>query len=128
MVSTGFSAVIGSWKTMAMSLPRSRRIARSETLPTSWPLTTTWPLMRAFLGSSRIAVMAVTDLPEPDSPTTATTSPGRTSRVTPLTACTEPNSVLNRTSTSAKDRTAPVSLVTRGDLGGGGGHQSALLF
>jgi len=38
-------------------------------------------------------LMAVTDLPDPDSPTTASTSPRRISKLTPLTARTVPASV-----------------------------------
>ena len=42
-------------------------------------------------------VIAVTDLPDPDSPTIATTSPGATSKQTPSTACTTPSSVAKET-------------------------------
>ena len=42
---------------------------------------------------SPISVIAVTDLPEPDSPTIARTSPGSTVNDTPSTACTTPSSV-----------------------------------
>ena len=105
IVSTGLRAVMGSWKTIATSLPRRRRMVRSDRRPTSLPATLTTPPMRALRGSNRMAVIEVTDLPEPDSPTSATTSPGRTRRSTPLTACTLPNSVLKRTSTSSKEST-----------------------
>ena len=37
MVSTGFSAVIGSWKIIAISLPRTLRIASSSSCSRSWP-------------------------------------------------------------------------------------------
>ena len=46
---------------------------------------------------SPISVIAVTDLPEPDSPTTASTSPAARSNDTPSTACTTPSSVANET-------------------------------
>ncbi len=88
MVSTGFSAVIGSWKTMAMSVARILRI-----FPASRPTTFTLPTFAtpetlALPGSSPMAAVEVTDLPDPDSPTSATTSPGLTASESPLTACT----------------------------------------
>ncbi len=46
---------------------------------------------------SPISVIAVTDLPEPDSPTTASTSPAARSNETPSTACTTPSSVAKET-------------------------------
>ena len=47
--------------------------------------------MRALLARVRpMIVCAVTLLPEPDSPTIASTSPGRRSKLTPSTACTTP--------------------------------------
>ena len=47
-----------------------------------------------------ISVMAVTDLPEPDSPTTARISPGASSSDTPSTAVTDPSSVWKETASS----------------------------
>ena len=44
-----------------------------------------------------ISVIAVTDLPEPDSPTIETISPGSTENETPSTACTIPSSVAKET-------------------------------
>jgi hypothetical protein len=38
IVSTGLSDVIGSWKTMAISLPRTLRISSSSSLRMSLPL------------------------------------------------------------------------------------------
>jgi hypothetical protein len=55
------------------------------------------PVTRAVSGSSPIAARDDTDLPEPDSPTTASTSPGFTSNVTSSTARTRPASVLKVT-------------------------------
>ena len=43
---------------------------------------------------SRITDMAVTDLPQPDSPTTHSVSPASTCKSTPSTACSQPSSVL----------------------------------
>ncbi|SKT76921.1 Uncharacterised protein [Mycobacteroides abscessus subsp. abscessus] len=60
-------------------------------------------MIRAVSGSSRIAVREDTDLPEPDSPTTASTSPGLTSNDTSSTAETGPLSVLNVTDNDRKE-------------------------
>ena len=79
---TGFSAVIGSWNTIAIRLPRSRRRRAAPTVSTSSPSSRIRPEdgVRIF-GSRPITAAAVTDLPEPDSPTTQTISPGCTVRL-----------------------------------------------
>ena len=79
ILSTGLSEVIGSWKIMAISRPRMRRMSSSDRESRSCPPKRTLPAMRAVrAGSSRMTASADTDLPEPDSPTMATISPGRT--------------------------------------------------
>ena len=79
IVRTGLSEVIGSWKIMAISRPRMRRISSSERSSSSRPSKRMEPCVRAVPdGSSRITASADTDLPEPDSPTIATISPGLT--------------------------------------------------
>ena len=72
---TGFSEVIGSWKIIAISAPRTRRSSSSSAPISSVPLYVAVPSKRA-LGEqhSPINVIAVTGRPEPDSPTTASTS------------------------------------------------------
>src|SRR5260221_7286514 len=94
ILNTGLSDVIGSWKTMAMSLPRTWRMSRSEIPARSRPLKRTSPPV-IFPGgaTSRMMDMAVTLLPQPDSPTSATASPLRTLKETLSTACTAPNDV-----------------------------------
>ena len=60
---------------------------------------------------SPISVIAVTDLPEPDSPTIATISPAATENETPSTAWTTPSSVANETlspSTFSSGAASPV--------------------
>ena len=80
MVSTGFNEVIGSWKIIAMSRPRISRISSSVRSSRFLP----WnrilpPTMRpAGFASRRMMESAETDLPQPDSPTSATVSPGFT--------------------------------------------------
>ena len=74
---TGLSDVIGSWKIMAISRPRMRRISSSDRCSSSRPSKRTDPCVRAVPGgSSRMTASADTDLPEPNSPTIATISPG----------------------------------------------------
>ena len=71
-VNTGFSDVIGSWKIIEISLPRI--FASSP----SWSVTRSRPsnrmressAIRPGRSTSRITESAVTDLPQPDSPTT----------------------------------------------------------
>ena len=93
---TGFSADSGSWKIIAISPPRALRSTFGEAPTSSMSFTVAEPVMRADLGSRPMTARNDTDLPEPDSPTTPTTSPGATSRLTPRTACTSPSRVLKR--------------------------------
>ncbi len=98
---TGFSDAIGSWKIIAISAPRTRCSSASEAPMSSVPLYVAVPPKRAF--GERVSpssVIAVTDLPQPDSPTTARISPARRSNDTPSTACTTPSSVANDTARS----------------------------
>jgi hypothetical protein len=85
---TGLSAVIGSWKIIAIRAPRRVRSraapARSRSSPSSEirPADAT----SSPLGRRPMTACAVTDLPEPDSPTTHRISPRPTSRLTSSTA------------------------------------------
>jgi hypothetical protein len=74
-VYTGVSADSGSWKIIAMLLPRRRAKLRSSSPASSWPLSRTEPSTRAVAGSKPITARADADLPEPDSPTIPSTSP-----------------------------------------------------
>ncbi len=92
---TGFSAAIGSWNTRPMPAPRTAHISRSESESRSRPWNTTRPeATRPGDGTSRRIENAVTDLPEPDSPTRPSVSPRRSS---------------NETSSTATNGVAPVS-------------------
>ncbi len=77
-VKTGFSDVIGSWKIIEISLPRIARISRGDRLEQVAPLeqhrSADDPPGR--LGTRRRIDRAVTLLPLPDSPTTASVWPG----------------------------------------------------
>ena len=91
-VNTGSSDVIGSWKTIAISRPRTRSIVDAALPWTSdSPFQrTSPPTMRP--GSSIIPskAWAVTLLPEPDSPTRPSVSPLPIVKLTSRTACTVP--------------------------------------
>ena len=97
-VYTGVSAVIGSWKTIAISRPRTARISLSGRVSRSRPRKRTSPDTVTFgLVSSRSTASIDTLLPEPDSPTTPRTSPGATEKERPSTAVTRPWRVRKRT-------------------------------
>ena len=93
MESTGFRLVTGSWKIMLMSRPRtwrtsfSGRASRSRSTNSIEPPTVAFLTMRV---RPRMA-LAVTLLPQPLSPTSPTSSPGATSKLTLLTAWTVPS-------------------------------------
>src|ERR1035437_50040 len=116
MVRTGFRLVMGSWKIIAISLPRSSRISASSRPIRSSPSNKTWPpsIRPAGAGSSRITARFVTLLPQPDSPTRPSVSPSSRSKETPFTAWTVPSWVRNRTIRSRTDRRAtPLPLQAR---------------
>src|SRR5918996_1594857 len=66
IVSTGLSAVIGSWNPMAMRSPRSRRSSPEPRFRTSWPSNTICPLrISALSASSLITAEISVVLPQP---------------------------------------------------------------
>ena len=95
MVITGLSEVIGSWKIIEMSLPRTARISASPSAMRSRPASVTEPLTTrpGGLGTSRINDSEVIVLPQPDSPTIASVSPAWTANETSSTALTTPERV-----------------------------------
>ncbi len=97
IVRIGLSEVIGSWKIIEMSRPRISRICSSSSSSRLRPSNRTRPFgtRPVSRGNSRMMESAVTDLPEPDSPTIATTSPRLTLKLTPSTARTVPRDVEN---------------------------------
>src|SRR5918994_2072660 len=97
IVSDGLSELIGSWKIMAMRLPRIARISSSLNVRRFWPSNTTSPaeILPGGSGIRRRIDIAVTLLPEPDSPTMASVSPAARSNETSSTALTMPRSVRN---------------------------------
>ena len=75
---TGVSADSGSWKIIAISLPRRRESSRSSWLSNDCPRSRTSPVISALRGSSPITAIEETDLPDPDSPTIPRNSPSLT--------------------------------------------------
>src|SRR6476620_11404285 len=98
MVNAGLSDDIGSWKIMAILLPRTARMPGSSSFNRSTPSNRISPLSirPGGFGIRRSTDSAVTLLPEPDSPTIASVSPGSRWNDTPSTAVTVPRSVRNR--------------------------------
>src|SRR2546430_5701430 len=86
-----------------MSRPRTSRRADSGSPSSGVPSKVTEPSTVALSGSSRVSAIAVTLLPQPDSPTRASTSRGATSNDAASTASTGPSSVRNRTVNSRTD-------------------------
>src|SRR5947209_489651 len=92
---TGFRLVIGSWKIIAISLPRISRSRRGLAVSRSSPFHIAVPEDIALRrGLSPMIVRHVTLFPEPDSPTMPSVWPLSTEKVTPSTARTRPSSVL----------------------------------
>ena len=58
----------------------------------------TEPVAQPFVAKRPMIDMKIWLLPEPDSPTTPSVSPARTSKLTPFTALTSPSRVENRVS------------------------------
>ena len=76
-VVTGLRLVIGSWKIMPILAPRTARISGTGRERRSRPSNSIRApgSMRPGLGTSRMMASAVIDLPQPDSPTSASVSP-----------------------------------------------------
>ena len=101
MVKAGLRLVIGSWKIIAILSPRSLAISRSERPAISVPRNASRADERtAPRPRSPMMANAVTDLPQPDSPTRQCVSPPRTSSDTPRTASTTPPKRIRRSRTS----------------------------
>src|ERR1700730_10526856 len=86
IVCKGLSEVIGSWKTMVTWAPLISRSRASRQARRSSPLKSTWPRTSAARLSRRTIERAVTDLPEPDSPTRPRVRPRSSVNDTPSTA------------------------------------------
>ncbi len=84
ILKAGFSEVIGSWNTIAIRSPRISDIAAGESPRRSSPSKTARPetICAGGDGRSPIIANAVTLLPQPDSPTRHSVSPGPTENET----------------------------------------------
>jgi len=94
-VYTGLSDVMGSWKIMEISLPRSCRSRAAPARSRSSPLYTIRPAIRPGGNTRPMIDSEVTLLPLPDSPTIDSTSPLPAVNDTLSTACTRPRLVGN---------------------------------
>jgi hypothetical protein len=119
IVSTGLSEVIGSWKIIAIWLPRtsissagdsaSRSIGRSAPRKSASP-----PTIRPGSAIRRISESAVTLLPQPDSPTIPSTSPWSSENDTPSTARTVSSSIRKWVLRSVTSNNLPIALPPAG--------------
>ncbi len=121
-VKTGFRLVIGSWKIIAMSLPRTWRISSSESASRSRPSKRISPVGISAGGMScrRMIDSEVTLLPQPDSPTSPRVSPARIEKLIPSTARTTPSMTwkyVRRSRTSSRGR--PRATLPAGSAGSG---------
>ncbi len=82
----GLSEAWGSWKTGCMRR-RSGRTSCSGNVEMVWPSSNTEPAVGRTRHSTAFARVV---LPLPDSPTSPSTSPRRSEKLTPSTAFTEP--------------------------------------
>src|SRR5947208_16301712 len=104
---TGFRLVIGSWKIIAISLPRISRRRRGLAVSRSSPFQSAVPEEIAVrFGFRPMIVRHVTLFPEPDSPTMPSVCPLSTVNETPSTARTTPSSVLKYVFRSLTSRRA----------------------
>src|SRR6266550_9380413 len=104
---TGFRLVIGSWKIIAISLPRISRRRRGLAVSRSSPFQSAVPEEIAVrFGFRPMMVRHVTLFPEPDSPTMPSVCPLSTVNETPSTARTTPSSVLKYVFRSLTSRRA----------------------
>src|SRR3954451_2700724 len=88
---TGVREVIGSWKIIAMSLPRRDRRSLSRIATRSWPRKRASPSTTQFGSRMSFRMLIIeTLLPDPDSPTIARSSPACRVNDSPSTACTVP--------------------------------------
>lgn len=72
---TGLRERPGSWNTMATSLPQTVRLSFLVSVSRSRPLNTTCPETPVSRVAMPMIERAMTDLPDPDSPTTPSDSP-----------------------------------------------------
>ena len=90
----GFRLVIGSWKIIPATRPRILRSASSDAVTMLVPSNATCPVGAEPGGSSRRIANAVSDLPDPLSPTSASVSPRSSVNDTPSTTAFAPKRIV----------------------------------
>ena len=110
----GFSDVIGSWNTNAISRPRILRISRDDAFSRSVPLKRAVPSIFALAGKRPRRLIRLTLFPQPDSPTMPSTSRSARSNERLSTACTTPSSVSKRTLSASTAKSGRHQRVVRG--------------
>ena len=123
-VRTGLRAVIGSWKIIAMARPRSERSRAGGAVRRSSPSSSIAPpVTRSWPGGRRPSTAcAVTDFPDPDSPTRHTISPACTSNDTSSTAWARSASTGSSTVRPRIERTGRVAASVTGTAPGAAGR------
>ena len=112
----GFSAVRGFWKIIESSRPRCSARSRSESARRSVPPNRARPEVTLPAGSRMpMTAKAVTDLPEPDSPTSATVSPLSTLKPIWSSTFTVPERVRNSTERSSTARAGTAVMCAASD-------------
>ena len=124
MVCSGDSEIIGSWKIIEMWRPRILRrtmpsglslvMSRGGLLEPGAAKSILPEEMRAVLGRMPIIACAVTDLPDPDSPTSATVEPARMRNEIPFSAGTIVPRLSNSTERSSTSIRSANHLSLRG--------------
>ena len=113
MENTGLSEVIGSWNTMAMRAPRTRRMASASMARRSSPSRRTRPATTRPGGCTRRMMDSdVTLLPHPLSPTSPSTSPLSMAKLTPSTARSTPWAVAKCVSSPSTESSGGMFRVT----------------
>ncbi len=107
-VIVGFSEDIGSWKIMAMSVPRISRPSAACPPRMSCPRSLAVPrvIRPGGVWINPMTLCTETVFPQPDSPTIASVSPSLTLKLAPRTAWTEPPCTENSTCRSLTSRSA----------------------
>src|SRR5829696_5831040 len=120
---TGLRQLDGSWKIMAMRLPRTPSSRRAGAPISCWPSRRTEPPMRARAGRRPRAASQVTLLPEPDSPTMPSASPGAIERSTPSTARERPSIAKSTVSAAISTKGAVIATSVGGEVDGAELHR-----
>ena len=109
--------VIGSWKIIAISLPRSARSASGASVSNGLPSNRVLPETCAIGGSRRRMARESMVLPEPDSPTTPSALPCSSRRLTPASARSGPRAVGSSTERLSTSSSAKVTRRAAGRSG-----------